>query len=165
MSRRRPGPLLAAVLRAPARLYDWNVGRILGRRFLRLTHVGRRTGREDQTVLEVVGENRDRHEVIVVAGLGRTAQWYRNLLADNAAEVAIGHERFVPRYRELDPVEGAAVLADYERRNRYIAPLVRRVLSWLVGWHYDGTPGKRLQLVTELPMVALRPIDRVPGSP
>jgi deazaflavin-dependent oxidoreductase (nitroreductase family) len=157
----RPGPILAAMLRAPARLYDWNGGWVLGRRFLRLTHVGRRTGREYRTMLEVVGENRDRHEVIVVAGLGRSAQWYRNLLADKATEVAIGRERFAPRYRELDPAEAAAVLAEYEQRNRYIAPVVRRVLSWLVGWHYDGTEVKRLQLASELPMVALRPEDRM----
>lgn len=161
MNRRRPGPFLAAALRAPARLYDWGAGWVFGRRFLRLTHVGRRTGRKYQTMLEVVGENRDRREVIVVAGLGRSAQWYRNLLAGKATEVAIGRERFAPRYRELDPAEAAVVLAEYERRNRYIAPLVRRVLSWLVGWHYDGTEVKRLALVSELPMVALRPTDHV----
>ena len=96
MTRRRPGPFLAAALRAPARLYDWNVGWVFGRRFLRLTHVGRRTGREYRTMLEVVGENRDSHEVIVVAGLGRSAQWYHNLLADKATEGAIGRERFAP---------------------------------------------------------------------
>jgi hypothetical protein len=108
-------------------------------------------------MLEVVGENRGRREVIVVAGLGRSANWYRNLLAGNATEVAVGHERFVPLYRELDAEEAATVLAEYERRNRYLAPVVRRALSWLVGWRYDGTEAKRRQLVSELPMVALRP--------
>jgi hypothetical protein len=78
--------------------------------------------------------------------------------------VAIGRERFAPRYRELDPAEAAAVLAAYEQRNRWIAPLVRRVLSWLVGWHYDGTEVKRRQLVSELPMVALRPRDRISNT-
>jgi hypothetical protein len=112
-------------------------------------------------MLEVAGENRGRGEVIVLAGFGRSAQWYRNLLAGKATEVAIARERFAPRYRELDSAEAAAVLAEYEQRNRYIAPLVRRVLSWLVGWHYDGTEVKRLQLVSELPMLALRPTDRV----
>jgi hypothetical protein len=109
-------------------------------------------------MLEVVGENRDRHELIVVAGLGRSAQWYRNLRSNKATEVAIARERFAPRYRELEPHEAAAVLSDYEQRNRLIAPIVRRVLSWLVGWHYDGTPTKRLELVHELPMIALRPV-------
>jgi hypothetical protein len=108
-------------------------------------------------MLEVVGENHRRHEVIVLAGLGRAAQWYRNLLAGTTAEVAIGRERFAAGYRELAPAEAAAVLAEYERRNRYIAAVVRRVLSWLVGWTYDGTSDARARLVSELPMVALLP--------
>ncbi|MGH2850743.1 MAG: nitroreductase family deazaflavin-dependent oxidoreductase [Solirubrobacteraceae bacterium] len=144
VNRRRPSPMLTRLLRAPGRLYDWHAGWILGRRSLRLTHVGRRTGRRYQTMLEVVGENRDAQEVIVVAGFGRTAQWYRNLLAGKAVQVAIGRERFEPAYRELRPAEAAAVLAAYERRNHYVAFVVRRVLSWLVGWRYDGTHDKRL---------------------
>lgn len=156
------GRILVRLLRAPTRLYDWNVGWVLGRRFLCLTHIGRRTGRQYRTMLEVVGENRDRHEVIVVAGLGRSAQWYRNLLEGKAIEVAIGDERFAPCHRELDPPEAAAVLAQYEHRNRYIAPLVRRVLSWLLGWRYSGTQTERLRLVSELPMVALRPAEGEP---
>lgn len=54
---RKPGSTLAKLLRAPARLYDWHAGWILGRRFLRLTHVDRRSGRHYHTMLEVIGEN------------------------------------------------------------------------------------------------------------
>lgn len=157
MPARRPSPLALRLLRAPARLYDWDLGWLLGRRFLRLTHVGRRSGRRYQTVLEVVGEDRARREVFVMAGFGRSAQWYRNILTGRGIEVAIGRERFAAACRELAPDEAAAVMADYERRNRYAAPIVRRVLSRLVGWRYDGTPAQRLALVAELPIIALRP--------
>jgi deazaflavin-dependent oxidoreductase (nitroreductase family) len=157
VTHRRAGPILTRLLGAPVRLYDWHAGWILGRRFLRLTHVGRRTGRAHQTMLEVVREDHGRNEVTVVAGFGRSAQWYRNLLAGKAIEVAIGHERFAPQYREVGADEAAAVLEDYERRNRFVAPVIRRVLSWLVGWNYDGTPVNRRRLASELPMVALRP--------
>jgi hypothetical protein len=109
------------------------------------------------TMLEVIGENPASREVIVVAGLGRSADWYRNLLAGHATGVAIGRERFAPACREVEPAEAAAVLAGYERRNRYIAPVVRRLLSWLVGWRYDGTEAQRLRLVEELPLIGLRP--------
>jgi deazaflavin-dependent oxidoreductase (nitroreductase family) len=144
-------------LRAPTVLYDWNLGWLLGRRFLRLTHRGRRSGRCYQTMLEVIGEDIDRNELFVMVGLGRSAQWYRNLVAGGAVEVAIGRERFSPAYRELEPVEATAVLGDYERRNRVATPIVRVMLSRLVGWRYDGTPSARQRLVSERPILALRP--------
>ena len=93
---RRPGPLLGRLLRAPGLPYDWRLGWMLGRRFLRLTHVGRRSGRTYRTVLELVGRNRAENEFVVVAGLGRSARWYRNLEVRQATEVVTAAERFVP---------------------------------------------------------------------
>jgi deazaflavin-dependent oxidoreductase (nitroreductase family) len=145
------------LLRAPAALYHWNLGWLLGRRFLLLTHVGRRSGRRYETVLEVVGRRPEAGEFMVLAGLGRAAQWYRNLRAGPAVEVAVGRRRFQPLHRELGEDEAAAVLAAYERRNRLAAPLVRLVLSRLVGWRYDGGDGARRRLVRELPVIAFRP--------
>jgi deazaflavin-dependent oxidoreductase (nitroreductase family) len=150
-------PWLIRALRAPAVLYDWRLGRLLGRRFLRLTHRGRRSGRRYRTMLEVIGADSSRHEVFVMVGLGQRAQWYRNVMAGGAVEVAISSERFRPTYRELAPTEAAAVLGDYERRNRLLAPILRAVLSALVGWHYDGTPTARHRLVSERPILAFRP--------
>lgn len=161
MRTRRPGLLVRRLLRAPALLYDWRLGWLLGRRFLRLTHVGRRTGRTYRTMLEVVGAKRAENELIVIAGLGRKAQWYQNLQVHEALEVAIASDRFVPIHRELSLPEAERALADYERRNRYLAPLIRRVLSCLVGWHYDGTKSERQRLVTELPLIGLRPAPSV----
>jgi deazaflavin-dependent oxidoreductase (nitroreductase family) len=145
------------VLRAPVRVYDWNLGWVLGRRFLLLTHVGRTSGRRYRTVLEVIGENRRSGECMVIAGLGRAGQWYRNLQAHEALEVAIARQRFQPIHRELDAHEAAAVVAGYEQRNRWLAPILHLVLSRLVGWRYDGSDAARRRLVTELPVIALRP--------
>ncbi len=160
MTTRKPGPILTSLLRAPAHLYDYRAGWLLGHRFLRLTHLGRRSGRRYRTMLEVIGEDPKTREVFVIAGLGPRAQWYRNLLAHNAIEVAIGHERFTPAHRQLSTTEAAAVLARYEHRNRLIASIIRRLLSWLVGWRYDGTQDARERLVTQLPVIGLRPTGR-----
>jgi hypothetical protein len=51
----------------------------------------------------------------------------------------------------------AAVLGEYEQRNRVVTPIVRVVLSRLVGWHYDGSSAARQRLVLERPILALRP--------
>jgi len=144
-------------LRAPAVLYDWNLGWVFGRRFVRLTHRGRRSGRCYRMMLEVIGEDSAQGELFVMVGLGRRAQWYRNVVAGGAIEVVIGRERFIPTYRELESVEAAAVLGDYEQRNRVVTPIVRVVLSRLVGWHYDGSLRARQRLVLERPILALRP--------
>ncbi len=108
-------------------------------------------------MLEVIGENRARHELFVMVGLGRSAQWYRNVVAGGAVEVAVGRERFTPVYRELESVEAAAVLGNYEQHNRVVTPVVRVVLSRLVGWRYDGSSAARQRLVSERPILALRP--------
>lgn len=149
--------LVRRLLEMPAYLYDAHAGWLLRRRFLRLTHVGRRTGRRHRTMLEVIAENRRSGEVVVMAGLGRSAQWLRNVEAGNAVEVAIGRDRFRPRHRLLSPEEASELLAEYERRNRWLTPILRRVLSRLAGWRYDGSAEARLRLVSQLPLVGLRP--------
>lgn len=154
---KRMRPWLVRALRAPAVLYDWHLGWLLGQRFLRLTHRGRRSGRCYQMMLEVIGNDPATGELCVMVGLGRRAQWYRNVTAGGAVEVAIGDRRFQPVCRELAPAEAAAVLAEYERRNGLIAPVVRVMLSALVGWRYDGSPSARDRLVRDRPILAFRP--------
>jgi deazaflavin-dependent oxidoreductase (nitroreductase family) len=150
-------------LRAPAALYRAGLGPVLGHRFLLLTHRGRKSGRTYETVLEVVRWRADAREAVVLAGLGRRANWLRNVQAGGAVEVRIGRERFVPAARELDVDEAVATLADYERRNRLLLPVVRAVLSRLAGFRYDGTDAARRRLVETLPLVAFA--DRRPCTP
>jgi deazaflavin-dependent oxidoreductase (nitroreductase family) len=154
----RPGPVLRRVLKAPALLYRARLGWLLGSRFLLLTHLGRRSGREYRTVVEVVGRLPASGEYVVVAGFGHTADWLQNLRAGGGRGVTVGRRQFRPAVRELGVDEAAAVLAGYEQRNRLITPVVRRVLSRLVGWRYTGTDEQRRRLVAERPLVALRPV-------
>jgi deazaflavin-dependent oxidoreductase (nitroreductase family) len=152
-----PSPILARALRLPVHLYDIGAGRILGRRFLLLTHRGRRSGRLYRTMLEVVGWDPERREAIVMSGFGVKANWRLNALAGGAVEVQIAGLRFTPQVRSLEPEEAGAVLADYERRNRAVGPIVRAVLSRLAGFRYDGSTEARNRLVEKLPLVAFSP--------
>lgn len=147
------------LFRLPNGLYDHNLGWLLGRRLMRLTHVGRRSGREYHTVLEIVRADPTSGEVTVVAGFGPSTDWYRNLNAHPAVQVETGRRRFRPVHRELSEDESFAVLADYEHRNRAIRPLVHKGLSWLAGWKYDGSDEARRKLVTQLPIITFRPTD------
>jgi hypothetical protein len=57
----------------------------------------------------------------------------------------------------LEPDAAATVLYDYERRNGLIAPILRLVISRLVGWRYDQSPSARHPVAEQLPFVELRP--------
>lgn len=87
---------------------------------------------------------------------GRNADWLRNIEAAPEIEVVIGGDRFAARHRILAAEEAVSVIAGYERRNRLIAPILRRVLSRLAGWPYRGSPEERRRLVAQLPLIAFR---------
>jgi hypothetical protein len=105
-------------------------------------------------VLEVVAWRPAAREAVVLSGVGQRSQWYRNVLAGQAVEVRVARLRFAPDVRPLGSEEAVGVLADYERRNRLAAPLVRAVLSKLAGFRYDGSEPARRRLVHTLPLVA-----------
>lgn len=150
-------PVLRRLLKAPAKLYDWRLGWLLGHRFVRLSHRGRKSGRAYQTMLEVLDRDRGTEELVVIAGLGPGADWYRNVCAGSPVEIAVSNTRFRADHRILDVEEAADVLGRYERHHRLLAPLVRLVLSRLLGWRYDGSRDARLQVAAERPIVAFRP--------
>jgi len=155
-------PMLKRLFRAPAHLYRWGWGALLGRRFLLLIHTGRRTGQRRETVLEVMEYRPAGGEAIVMSAFGRRADWLQNLQADPDPEVVIGRRRFVAAYRILDAGEAASVVRGYEQRHRVIAPLMRAALSRLLGWRYRGSEQDRRRLVQQLPLIAFCPRPESP---
>lgn len=142
---------------APTRLYDWNLGWLLGRRFACITHRGRRSGRSYRTVVEVVARDDPTGEIVVASGFGPDADWYRNLRAHPALEIRTGRHRFAPEQRLLTADEAAAVLADYRRRHPLAARAIGRLLDRLNGVEVNWSPSALRQLGERMPMVGFRP--------
>ena len=150
-------PLCRWLFRAPVYLYRWRCGRLLGRRFLLLIHIGRRTGRRRETVLEVMEYRKNSREAVVMSAFGRNADWLRNIAVTPDPRVVIGGERFVAAHRTLDPEEAIDVIGGYERRNWLMTPIIHLVLAYFLGWRYRGSEGDRRRLAGQLPLVAFRP--------
>ena len=161
---RKPGlevalrrPVLRALFQVPAWFYRLHGGWLLGQRFLLLCHTGRRSGRRHGTVLEVVQFRPDTDEAIVMSARGSRADWLRNIQAVPDAEVSIGSRRFSAAFRILHPGDAETALADYISRNRWMAPIVRAGLGWILGWRFDGTPAAVRRAAAQVPFVAFRP--------
>ncbi len=144
-------------LRTPVYLYRFHLGWLLGKRFVLLTHIGRRTGKRRQTVLEVVEYRKEGPEVVVANGFGPNSDWVRNIEARPGEEVTVGSRHFAAAHRFLGEEEAMRVIQGYEHRNRFITPIVRRGFSWLLGWKYRGGEEDRRRLVRQLPLIAFRP--------
>jgi len=146
----KPSGVWRHVLRAPVHLYRWRLGFLFGERFLMLTHVGRVSGRQHQTVVEVVEHDRDTGEFIVCSGTGPDADWYRNLQANPVVAVQVRNRTWTPRQRLLGPSEAATRFAGYEQAH----PETARRLLKTMGNRYDGTDAGRVAMMAAMPMVA-----------
>jgi F420H(2)-dependent quinone reductase len=117
----------------------WIGGRLPpGRRFLLLTTVGRRTGRERTTPLLYV---RDGDRYVVVGSNGgddRPPAWWLNLQAQPQARVQVDREQRAVRARKAQGAELAALWEILERSYRYYADY-------------------RLRTSREIPVVVLEP--------
>ncbi len=148
---------LQYLFRGPVYLYRWHLGWLLGHRLLLLAHTGRRSGLRRQTVLEVVDYRKSGPEVVVVSAFGRSADWLRNIEAKDDEEVTVGAQHFPATHRFLSEQEAMSVIRGYEYRNRFMAPIVRAGLSWVVGWPYRSRDEDRRRLVQQLPLIAFAP--------
>lgn len=124
--------------RSPLALYERGLGGLLGRGLLRLEHRGRTSGLPRYAVLEVI--DRPRPGVIRVAsGLGRRAQWFRNIVADPRVRVTNGGGPPVAGTAHvLDEDEAEATFARY----RAVHPLRWGALERTVAGHLG--PGETL---------------------
>ena len=158
--------LSRALVRAPILAYRCGLGVLLGRRFLLLIHVGRRTGRPRHVVLEVVGRGEAPDSYLVASGYGARAQWFRNVLAHPEVSYQVGRRRRDGWADPLPSAESGRRLADYARRH----PRTAAALMAMVGHDIDGSPEayERLGADAEhgVPLVLLTAMPAPPaGAP
>lgn len=150
---RPPSGLGAFLFRLPIWLYRVGLGRLLGGRFLLLNHVGRKSGKMRQVVVEVVRHDEGSDSYVVAAGFGPQSQWYQNLLAHPEVSIQVGRRKLAVTAGFLSEEQGADEMADYGRRH----PGAARQLSRLMGYKVDGSEADYRELGRTLPFVAFRP--------
>lgn len=155
-NQRRPvSPLLKAIFDAPGWLYRHRMGRLLGRRFLALTHLGRKSGKERVTILEVAIFDPATRESIVASAYGPTADWYRNIQATPALRIQTGRLDYEPVQRFLTPDEAREAAHRFCAEHPWEARLAPRVLPAIGAAVPSGA--NAAEMMSALPMVAFRP--------
>ena len=132
--------------RLPVGLYRIGLGRLLGRRFLCLEHLGRTSGLTRRTVLEVIAH--EGGKPVVPVAFGAATDWYRNLLARPSARITWGGVAGPVTAQVLDETEAAGVLVRYVADHRWAA----RSLDRLVGLGLVDDPAAAAR---KLPLIRL----------
>lgn len=152
-----PTGWLRRFFRAPIPLYRMGFGPLLGNRLLYLVHTGRKSGRQREVILEVVGLDRQVPEVVVVSGWGERSDWYRNIKAAPAREIRLGRHRWpAPEHRILPDEEVVRVLTAYRDRH----PGAWRRIAPLLGFPPDPASPPAREALARVRAVAFRPAGR-----
>ncbi|CNG32324.1 deazaflavin-dependent nitroreductase family protein [Mycobacterium tuberculosis] len=146
-----PKGLRRTVVRLPIHLYRMRLGRLMGTRFLLLEHIGRKSGKRRQVVLEVIERSED--GFIVCSGFGARADWYRNVLAHPDVTIQVADRRLDATAHPLDPAEGGEIMARYAPRHPKAAARLVRLMGFIV----DGTADDYRRVGRELPFLRLSP--------
>lgn len=148
-----PRGLARLAWRAPIWFYRLGLGGLLGGRLLLLNHVGRKSGRPRQAVVEVVSHDRTTGAYIVASGFGVKADWYQNVMAHPEVTIQVGRRRMAARAERLPLPRATEVMLEYNRQH----PALLRSLAGILGYRTDGSEADVRFFASVIPIVALTP--------
>ncbi len=144
--------LMIPVFKLPIFLYRLHLGWLLGKRFMQITHVGRRSGKVRRTILAVLRFD-DKTKEIYAVSAWKGSDWYYNIQASPALQVETGFVHYVPAQRTLSPEEITTAFMEYRRKH----PIFSRMICRIPGWKWNSTYEEFLELARTLRGVAFRP--------
>ncbi len=143
-----PRGLKAIPWRMPIWIYRFGLGGLMGRRFLLLTHQGRKSGLQRQTVLEVVKINPEKGGYFVVSGFGFRSHWYQNIKANPDVTIQVGNKRMKALAEQLDPEAASLLILEYSRKY----PKALKALGKMIGYEIEHSPEGYLAFGREIPV-------------
>ncbi|NOY98719.1 MAG: nitroreductase family deazaflavin-dependent oxidoreductase [Chloroflexi bacterium] len=136
--------------RMPICLYKLGLGWTLGKRFLLLTHTGRKSGLPRQAVLEIMRHDPQTDTYYVSSGFGEKSHWFQNVMQTPQVTLQVGNRRLSAVARRLPRPEAERELSAYAQEH----PLALKELSRILGFRYDGSQASLQMLVDNIPIVA-----------
>jgi deazaflavin-dependent oxidoreductase (nitroreductase family) len=139
------------LFRLPIYLYRFGLGWVLGERFVLLTHIGRKSGKPRQTVLEILRQEVDGNTIYVTAAWGERADWLQNVRAHPEVEVQVGRRSWLARAQILSQQRGAEELGRYAAKY----PTAAKGLARILGYRIEDAEQDFPNLAEDMMVVAL----------
>jgi deazaflavin-dependent oxidoreductase (nitroreductase family) len=149
-----PRGLARLAFRTPIWLYRLHLGWLLGKRFVHLTHTGRKSGLPRQVVLEVVDHDPQSNVYYVASGWGKKSDWYQNIQKTPRVRVQVGAKSWAAQAEVLAPDSAEQVILNYGRKH----PALLGELARVMGYKLNGSEADMRALGRLVPVVAFTPV-------
>lgn len=126
-----PRGLTRLLYRAPIWLYRLGLGGLMGEKHLLLYHIGRRSGKPRQAVVEIVRHDKEASMYVVASGFGEKSDWFQNLMAYPDVTFQVGHKRIAARAECVPLPQATEILLDYSHGNAR----GMRAFASMIGYH------------------------------
>ena len=150
-----PTGLGRIMFRLPIWLYRLGLGGLLGKRFVLVNHIGRKSGKPRQAVLEVVDYDKDSQRIVIAAAFGEKTAWYQNLLQQPETTIQLGWQKMDVIAEQLTSKQSGDFMLSYAKAH----PPEARVLAKFMGYEVDGSNEDWYALGEDLLMVSLDPTN------
>jgi len=128
----------------------------MGKKFLLLTHLGRKTGKQRQTVLEVIEIKPETAEYFVVSGFGKRSDWYQNIQFNPSVVIQVGSRKMIATARQLDPDQAGQTILSYAQQY----PKNLKILSSVMGYEVEHTETGYLAFGREIPVICFCTLEQ-----
>jgi deazaflavin-dependent oxidoreductase (nitroreductase family) len=130
-----PEGLKLKLFRLPLYLYRFNLGFLLGERFIHLKYWGRKSGDLKEAVIEVIDQDKSDRKVYSASGFGEKSQWFKNILANNSVFVTVKNTEYKATAKVLSAIQAEEVLLRYVKAH----PKSIKSVARLSGYKMDGS--------------------------
>jgi len=154
LTQKKPTGLLRTLFRVPIFLYRANLGFLFGKRFLMLTHTGRKSGLPRDVVLEVVTYDKGMDIYYVAAAWRKKADWYLNILKNPKVKFQVGNKKFEAEANQMSEKEAELVLWEYTQKHPFA---MRELSTMMLGERLSATRETCARLAQSIPLIALIP--------
>ena len=149
---RPPRGLSRLFFRFPIVLYKAGFGWLFGDRLLLLNHIGRKSGKQRQVILEVAHHDKASNTFIVNIGFGKSSDWYQNIRKNPDISIMVGRNTTNVHAEDLPSKEGGDIMVDFFRKH----PIEAR-MAGLIGYRVKSNEEEFRALGEELSFVKLIP--------
>lgn len=149
----KPKGLLKLFYKFPTNFFKWHLGWIFGHRFLMITHIGRKSGKRYQTVLEVIRYTPATQEYIIISGYGSNSDWFKNITKTPIVDVQVKNKHFTPKQKILSAEETFQIFDAYRVKH----PFAFKEIIWGMRYPYDGTTESLRSICNFIHGISLKP--------